>query len=91
MLVCRFASAFAAFALTIRESYRQLEQSSGPDRLFLSRDTALPVFQIEDTSCGARGSSIKPERMVLAPLLPSSELVKSLHESTFRDALPFLL
>jgi hypothetical protein len=63
--------------LTIRESNGQLEESTRPNCVLFTRNSALPVFDIEYTLFGALGLGVEPERMVSSPLLPIEISVKS--------------
>lgn len=62
--------------LTLRERDGQLEQAAFPDGLFFARDTAFPVFQIQNTLLCTGGLGVETERVVTPPLLPTRTLLE---------------
>ena len=57
--------------LTIREDQLQLQHTTLPQRILLSRDGALPSLEVQSSLRSAQGLCDEAERMVTAPLLPT--------------------
>lgn len=60
-----------ATLLTIREDQLQLQHTTLPQRILLSRYGALPALEVQSSLRSAQGLCDEAEGMVTAPLLPT--------------------
>lgn len=63
-----------ATLLTIREDQLQLQHTTLPKSILLSRDSALPALQVQSSLRSALGLCDEAEGMVTAPLLPRQSI-----------------